>query len=84
VSTSDRTVVVTGVGATTPLGGDAASTWEGMLAGRSGVRLLAHPWAERTAVRIAAEAAVEPADAASGPLPPDRALTSSPASPRRM
>lgn len=69
MSTSDRTVVVTGVGATTPLGGDAASTWAGMLAGRSGVRLLAHPWAERTAVRIAAEAAVEPADAASGPLP---------------
>ncbi len=31
------TVVVTGLGATTPLGGDVASTWEGMLAGRSGV-----------------------------------------------
>lgn len=31
-------VVVTGVGATTPLGGDAASTWEALLAGRSGIR----------------------------------------------
>ena len=31
-------VAVTGMGATTPLGGDVASTWEGMLAGRSGVR----------------------------------------------
>jgi 3-oxoacyl-[acyl-carrier-protein] synthase II len=31
-------VVVTGLGATTPLGGDVASTWEAVLAGRSGVR----------------------------------------------
>ena len=30
-------VVVTGLGATTPLGGDVASTWDAMLAGRSGV-----------------------------------------------
>ena len=29
-------VVVTGLGATTPLGGDVASTWEAMLAGRPG------------------------------------------------
>ena len=36
----DRRVVVTGVGAVSPLGNDAASTWEGMKAGRSGVRLL--------------------------------------------
>lgn len=55
-----RTVVVTGVGATTPLGGDAASTWEGLLAGRSGVRPLLHDWAEEVHVRIAAEAAVDP------------------------
>ena len=33
-------VVVTGIGATTPLGGDAPSTWEALLAGRSGVRVL--------------------------------------------
>ncbi|HET6257671.1 MAG TPA: beta-ketoacyl synthase N-terminal-like domain-containing protein, partial [Pseudonocardia sp.] len=31
-------VVVTGLGATTPLGGDVASTCEALLAGRSGVR----------------------------------------------
>ncbi len=36
----DRRVVVTGVGAVSPLGNDAASTWEGMKAGRSGIRLL--------------------------------------------
>ena len=32
-----RTVVVTGLGASTPVGGDVASTWEGLLAGRSGI-----------------------------------------------
>ncbi len=32
-----RRVVVTGLGAITPLGDDAGSTWESMLAGRSGV-----------------------------------------------
>ena len=35
---TNRTVVVTGIGATTPLGGDSASTWEGLVAGTSGVR----------------------------------------------
>lgn len=40
MNSTNRTVVVTGVGATTPLGGDASTTWEAMLAGRSGVRLL--------------------------------------------
>ena len=31
-------VVVTGIGATTPLGGDAPTTWAALLEGRSGVR----------------------------------------------
>ena len=35
-----QTVVVTGLGATSPVGGDVASTWDAMLAGRSGVRTL--------------------------------------------
>ena len=61
--TMDReTVVVTGLGATTPLGGDAASTWAAMLAGRSGVRRLTEPWAEQLPVRIAASAAADPAE----------------------
>ncbi|MFD8386757.1 beta-ketoacyl-[acyl-carrier-protein] synthase family protein [Streptomyces sp. NPDC059679] len=60
MSSTNRTVVVTGVGATTPLGGDAASTWEGLLAGRSGVRLLEEDWAADLPVRIAARIAVEP------------------------
>ena len=39
LSDSQR-VVVTGLGATTPLGGDVPTTWAGMLAGRSGVKVL--------------------------------------------
>ena len=35
-----RRVVVTGMGALTALGNDVASTWEGLVAGRSGVRPL--------------------------------------------
>jgi 3-oxoacyl-[acyl-carrier-protein] synthase II len=61
--TMDReTVVVTGLGATTPLGGDVASTWAAMLAGRSGVGRLTEPWAEQLPVRIAASAAADPAE----------------------
>jgi 3-oxoacyl-[acyl-carrier-protein] synthase II len=56
-------VVVTGLGATTPLGGDVASTWDAMLAGRSGVGPLTQDWAEQLPVRIAAELAVDPAEA---------------------
>ncbi|MFG3712285.1 beta-ketoacyl-ACP synthase II [Micromonospora sp. NPDC047730] len=54
-------VVVTGLGATTPLGGDVASTWDAMLAGRSGVSALTQEWAEQLPVRIAAQLAVDPA-----------------------
>jgi len=53
-------VVITGLGATTPLGGDAPSTWQAMLAGRSGVRRLTDEWAQRLPCQIAAPAAVEP------------------------
>ncbi|GHE44476.1 beta-ketoacyl-ACP synthase II [Streptomyces capitiformicae] len=59
---TDRKVVVTGVGATTPLGGDSTTTWQGLMAGRSAVRLLTHAWAAETPVRIAAEIAVEPTE----------------------
>src|ERR1044071_2704430 len=59
---SNVDVVVTGLGATTPLGGDVASTWDAMLAGRSGVRALTQEWAQQLTVRIAAELAIEPAE----------------------
>src|SRR3954469_11289093 len=55
-------VVVTGLGATTPLGGDVASTWDAMLAGRSGVGPLTQEWAAQLPVRIAAQLAVEPSE----------------------
>ena len=55
-------VVVTGLGTTSPLGGDVASTWEAMLAGRSGVRRLTEDWAVDLPVRIAARVAVEPTE----------------------
>ncbi|MEN3306705.1 MAG: 3-oxoacyl-[acyl-carrier-protein] synthase [Micromonosporaceae bacterium] len=55
-------VLVTGMGATTPLGGDAASTWESMVAGRSGVSALTQEWAANLPVRIAAQLMVEPSE----------------------
>jgi 3-oxoacyl-[acyl-carrier-protein] synthase II len=55
-------VVVTGLGATTPLGGDVASTWSALLAGRSGVKPLEADWAKDLPVRIAATIAVEPSE----------------------
>jgi 3-oxoacyl-[acyl-carrier-protein] synthase II len=60
-------VVVTGLGATTPLGGDVASTWEALLAGRSGIRRIDdadHEWVERhqLPVKIAAPLAVAPTE----------------------
>jgi 3-oxoacyl-[acyl-carrier-protein] synthase II len=55
-------VVVTGLGATTPLGGDVASTWSALLAGRSGVRSIEADWAKDLPVKIAATIAVEPSE----------------------
>ncbi|MGX1883862.1 beta-ketoacyl-ACP synthase II [Streptomyces sp. NPDC055287] len=68
MSPTNRTVVVTGIGATTPLGGDAASTWEGLLAGRSGVKPLEGERFAELPVRIAALAAVDPGDVLPRPL----------------
>ncbi len=59
---SQRRVVVTGLGATTPLGGDVASTWAALIAGKSGVRLLTEDWREQLPVHFAARVAIEPAD----------------------
>jgi 3-oxoacyl-[acyl-carrier-protein] synthase II len=46
-------VVVTGLGITSPLGGDYPSTWAGMLAGRSGAARLVDGWAGDLPVKIA-------------------------------
>ncbi len=59
---SDKRVVVTGLGTTSPLGGDVKSTWSAMLEGASGVRPLEDEWAADQPVRIAARVAVEPTE----------------------
>jgi 3-oxoacyl-[acyl-carrier-protein] synthase II len=60
-------VVVTGLGATTPLGGDVASTWSAMLAGTSGVRRLTEPWVEDLPAKIAARAVADPVETVGKP-----------------
>ncbi|WP_062526008.1 beta-ketoacyl-ACP synthase II [Demequina rhizosphaerae] len=62
-------VVVTGLGTTSPLGGDVASTWEAALAGRSGVRTLENDWAEQYGVPVtfAGQLVVPPSEVLSRP-----------------
>src|SRR5680860_1219930 len=55
-------VVVTGLGTTSPVGGDVPTTWSALLAGQSGVGSLKHEWADALSTQIAAEAAVDPTD----------------------
>jgi 3-oxoacyl-[acyl-carrier-protein] synthase II len=64
VSSTGQGVVVTGMGATTPLGGDVATTWDGLLAGRSGVSKLEADWVDtyELPVKIAAQLATEPTE----------------------
>lgn len=44
---ADKRIVVTGVGATTPLGGTATETWDALLAGRSGARTIEADWVQQ-------------------------------------
>src|SRR3954451_625004 len=55
-------VVVTGLGSTSPVGGDVPTTWAALLAGQSGVRPIKHDWADQLPTQIAAEVAVDPTD----------------------
>jgi len=59
---SSTRVVVTGLGTTSPVGGDVASTWDALINGRSGVRYLTDDWAEELPVKIAGRIAVEPTE----------------------
>src|SRR5690606_40387981 len=54
-------VVVTGLGATTPVGGDVASSWSALLEGRSGIQTLTEDWVDTVPVKFAGPAAVDPA-----------------------
>jgi 3-oxoacyl-[acyl-carrier-protein] synthase II len=64
-----RRVVVTGLGAVTPIGGDAPSTWRAALAGKSGIDFIRSFDASEFPVRIAAE--VEDFDPAQVASPKD-------------
>ena len=56
-----RQVVVTGLGMTTPVGGDVASSWAAVLAGIPGIRVIDEPWTFDQPSKIAGIMAVDPA-----------------------
>ncbi len=58
------TVVVTGIGATSPLGGTARESWSALLAGESGIRTLEYDWVEKYEIPVtfAGEVKVKAAD----------------------
>ena len=64
MSANDFDVVVTGIGATTPIGGTAPETWQALLAGTVGVTANTAPWVEKYGLPVAIHAplAVEPTE----------------------
>ncbi|GGE68452.1 beta-ketoacyl-ACP synthase II [Nesterenkonia cremea] len=62
-------LVITGLGATTPIGGDVPTLWENALAGTPGAKTLEHEWVEKyeLPVTFAAEVAVEPSEVLARP-----------------
>lgn len=46
MSNDSNRIVVTGLGATTPLGGNVAQTWEALLAGTAVAKPIPHPWVQ--------------------------------------
>ncbi|MET0302646.1 MAG: beta-ketoacyl synthase N-terminal-like domain-containing protein, partial [Microbacteriaceae bacterium] len=59
-----KKIVVTGIGATTPIGGTAPESWDALLAGKSGARTLEHEWVAKyeLPVTFAAQIAVPPVE----------------------
>ncbi|MBY6061129.1 beta-ketoacyl synthase [Microbacterium esteraromaticum] len=57
-----KRIVVTGIGATSALGGTAPENWSNLLAGKPGARTLTHEWVDQyeIPVKFAAEAIVRP------------------------
>jgi 3-oxoacyl-[acyl-carrier-protein] synthase II len=55
-------VLVTGLGTTSPVGGDVTATWSALVSGQSGVGRLKQDWAADLGAQIAAEVAVDPTD----------------------
>jgi 3-oxoacyl-[acyl-carrier-protein] synthase II len=58
------TIVVTGIGATSPIGGTARESWDALLRGESGARGIEHDWVEQheLPVTFAAQAKVRPSE----------------------
>jgi 3-oxoacyl-[acyl-carrier-protein] synthase II len=63
-SSPEQRIVVTGLGATTPVGANVTETWEAVLAGQSGVTLMPFDWVEtyQLPVKIAATIKQSPVD----------------------
>lgn len=66
-SLRDRRVVVTGLGATTPVGGTVPQTWEAILAGRSGARTMDYDWVSKYELPVTFAATIK--------VPPIEVLT---------
>jgi 3-oxoacyl-[acyl-carrier-protein] synthase II len=65
-----KKIVVTGVGASSPLGGTAPESWAALLAGESGAHTLQHDWVAQyeLPVTFAAEAKVRPEEVLERPV----------------
>ncbi len=58
-SARDQRIVVTGLGATTPLGGTISSTWDALLEGRSGARTMDFDWVAKYELPVTFAATAE-------------------------
>lgn len=65
-----KKIVITGIGASSPIGGTATDSWNALLAGESGTRTLTHEWVEKYQLPItfAAEAKVRPEEVLERPV----------------
>ncbi|GAA1790763.1 MULTISPECIES: beta-ketoacyl-[acyl-carrier-protein] synthase family protein [Leucobacter] len=65
-----KKIVVTGIGASSPLGGTASESWEALLAGESGIRTLEHEWVAKyeLPVTFAGQARVSPSEVLDRPV----------------
>lgn len=65
-----KKIVITGIGASSPLGGTAPESWQALLAGESGVHTLAYDWVQQydLPVQFAGEAKVRPDEVLDRPV----------------
>ncbi|MHA3683162.1 beta-ketoacyl-[acyl-carrier-protein] synthase family protein [Leucobacter sp. HY1910] len=65
-----KKIVVTGIGASSPIGGTASESWDALLAGASGAATLDNDWTEQydLSVAFAAKAKVQPGEVLARPV----------------